>query len=752
MITPHRPTAARNKAKKGACDRLPLPALLFLSALTLPAQATPPVTTYEYDPLGHRTWVVDPLLRPTQHSYDARGRLTQTTDPTGGIVQYQHDALDRLVAVTDPRQLVTSYQYNAFGDLLSQSSPDTGLTQNTYDPAGNLLTRTDAKGQTTSWIYDAINRPTRITYADGQITNLSYDQGTNGIGRRTGLTHTYPTGHPFAGVLTLAFTYDARGRVLSETRTLPSGQSATLAYQYDTGGRLSQLSYPSGRKIAWQYDAAGRISAVLTGIGTADQLVASQFTYRPFGPEASHAWGNLQPHPRSYDPEGRLVAYPQGSSQTLLGYDAASRITYKTDSADASQTHSYSYDNLDRLSGQVEPTTTRSWTHDPVGNRLQQTAGGGSTDYQYGASSNRQTQAGSRTITTDAVGAITSDGQRQFTYDARGRMTSSTSSAGTTHYLIDPLGRRLQKQGPQGSTAFLYDLDGHLIAELDAQGSPKQEHLWANGAPLAVVVSGVGQKGLHYVHTDHLGTPRVVMSQAQQVLWRWDGEAFGSSPANEDVDGDLQALSYQLRFPGQYFDQETGLHYNFFRDYDPGTGRYVESDPIGLRGGINTYAYVGGNPISWFDSQGLNGEQAVQNSQSQINSGDWSYRVFAPNLPWYQSWRWKNEFKCNLFVYQMLGDDAPKGGIPSAAAWASKDPRRIPGYRLIDPKADGIRAGDIASDGIHMGIVEVPGVSTISQSSKTDSVQRADWGFRPAQIENGSVVYRRCECDMNNGK
>jgi RHS repeat-associated protein len=107
------------------------------------------------------------------------------------------------------------------------------------------------------------------------------------------------------------------------------------------------------------------------------------------------------------------------------------------------------------------------------------------------------------------------------------------------------------------------------------------------------------------VHTDPLGTPRAIVSHLNQVLWRWDGEAFGNSPANEDPDGDSIRLAYNLRFPGQYFDRETNTHYNYFRDYDPNTGRYPTFDPIGLRGGINGYSYVFSNPLRYTDPTGL---------------------------------------------------------------------------------------------------------------------------------------------------
>ena len=110
---------------------------------------------------------------------------------------------------------------------------------------------------------------------------------------------------------------------------------------------------------------------------------------------------------------------------------------------------------------------------------------------------------------------------------------------------------------------------------------------------------------LYYIHPDQLATPRVITNQAQQVVWRWDNDdAFGGNVANENP-GSLGTFTFNPRFPGQYFDKETGNHYNYFRDYSPEIGRYIESDPIGLRGGINTYTYVGENPLSFTDPLGL---------------------------------------------------------------------------------------------------------------------------------------------------
>jgi RHS repeat-associated protein len=121
--------------------------------------------------------------------------------------------------------------------------------------------------------------------------------------------------------------------------------------------------------------------------------------------------------------------------------------------------------------------------------------------------------------------------------------------------------------------------------------------------PVAVVEGST----LRYIETDHLNTPRALIDPARNLpVWRWDLQvsAFGEHAANEDPDGDATLVKFNLRFPGQYLDAETGLHYNYFRDYEPGTGRYVESDPIGLRGGLATFGYALSSPLSWKDQSG----------------------------------------------------------------------------------------------------------------------------------------------------
>jgi RHS repeat-associated protein len=116
---------------------------------------------------------------------------------------------------------------------------------------------------------------------------------------------------------------------------------------------------------------------------------------------------------------------------------------------------------------------------------------------------------------------------------------------------------------------------------------------------------------LFFIHTDYLNTPRVITNQAAQVVWRWDQtDPFGGNPPDENPSG-LGSFTCNLRLPGQYFDKETNLHYNYRRDYDSAIGRYIQSDPIGLRGGINTYAYVASDPLGFSDPEGLTKEKFI---------------------------------------------------------------------------------------------------------------------------------------------
>ena len=161
-------------------------------------------------------------------------------------------------------------------------------------------------------------------------------------------------------------------------------------------------------------------------------------------------------------------------------------------------------------------------------------------------------------------------------------------------YTYNGRGERVKKLGA-ATTYYYYDSNGQLIAELDGSGNTVREYVYLDGQPLALITNN----NIYTMHTDHLGTPQVITDNAQVIVWQADYKPFGEATMTTEL------VTNNLRFPGQYFDSETGLHYNYFRDYDPSTGRYIESDPIGLYGGSNTYTYANLNPIVNYDQFGL---------------------------------------------------------------------------------------------------------------------------------------------------
>ncbi|NYZ70408.1 RHS repeat-associated core domain-containing protein, partial [Endozoicomonas sp. SM1973] len=179
-------------------------------------------------------------------------------------------------------------------------------------------------------------------------------------------------------------------------------------------------------------------------------------------------------------------------------------------------------------------------------------------------------------------------------------------------YQYNAIGERIHKTihfGDDQPTHWIYTYNesGQILAETKYSKTWQQQltrqYVWLGSLPLAMVEQTANGATLNtpqitYLHSDHLNTPRLATNQQKQTLWSWVSDAFGVGEANEDVDGNGQKTVVSLRFPGQLADAESGLFYNYFRDYDPTLGRYIESDPIGLEGGLNTYGYAYQNPLS----------------------------------------------------------------------------------------------------------------------------------------------------------
>ena len=176
----------------------------------------------------------------------------------------------------------------------------------------------------------------------------------------------------------------------------------------------------------------------------------------------------------------------------------------------------------------------------------------------------------------------------------------------TTTYVVNALGQRIKKSGGSaGTVLYMYDEAGHTIGEYTSTGALTEETIWLGDTPVATIIPSGSTVAVYYVITDHLNTPKKISQPSSNKLaWRWDDDPFGIFTPNQNPQS-LGTFVYNLRYSGQMYDSEAGLNYNYFRDYDPQVGRYVESDPLGLRAGVNTYAYVGSDPIWSRDPSGL---------------------------------------------------------------------------------------------------------------------------------------------------
>jgi len=559
------------------------------------------VRHYAYDDQGNRTDDIaydDPSqVFDTLNEFDALNRMWRSTAPDGGVTQYGYNERDQLVSVTDPKSLPTVYGLNALGDLKQLTSPDTGVTSYTYDAAGNRKTQLDARGVQVDYSYDALNRLTFVNYpGSAEDVTYTYDSTAQpyGKGRLTGVTD---------AVGTTVLTYDARGNVTQEQRVI-GGSTYTTGYGYDLADRLTSITYPSGRSVGYTRNSLGQVTTVTTTPpGGSPAIVAQGITYLPFGGVKSYVLGNGIVVTRTYDTDYRLQGILDAGSATVqhldFDYDRRGNVTLRNDLV-AAVPEIYGYDPMSRLSAASGAYGTQGYTYDDVGNRLTRT-GSAPQMYGYPSNSHRLSSAGTTSFLYDGAGNTTTKGLLALTYNQAGRVATATLGANTVTNTYGANGQRVRKISvglTPGTTVLHHGPGGQLIAEWIDTGlaTSWREYVWLDDLPLAQASTA----GLAYIHADQLNTPQKMTDSAQSTVWQASYEPFGGATVTSSG-----GYSNPLRFPGQYFDAETGLHQNWHRDYDPAIGRYLQSDPIGLEGGINTYAYALGNPITNFDPDGL---------------------------------------------------------------------------------------------------------------------------------------------------
>jgi len=212
-------------------------------------------------------------------------------------------------------------------------------------------------------------------------------------------------------------------------------------------------------------------------------------------------------------------------------------------------------------------------------------------------------------------------------------------------------------------------MNGNLVGEYDGSGNVIREHAYG---PTGRLASFDAAGNAYWHHNDHLGTPQAMTNAVGLTVWKMSQTPFGIATVNEDPDGDTITVTNNFRFPGQYYDSETGLNYNYFRTYDPTTGRYTQSDPIGLNGGMNTFTYVGGNPISFIDPSGLKpGDNFKSPEAAAVDAIEY---IWATKADWkkreYGGWIYPT--KCGGYTY--------KEPIPGSSD-------KIQGFPVYKPKS-----------------------------------------------------------------
>jgi RHS repeat-associated protein len=685
--------------------------------------------TDSYDANGNLVHTADGLGIQRKHGYDALNRLVSTLDNYNGTdtatqntqATFAYDALDNLEGVTDPDGLSTTYDYDGLSNHKALHSPDTGTSSFQVDAAGNRIQQTDAKGIVRTTTYDAINRPVTVSYPDStQNIAYHYDEADS----VTGCSGSFPMGRLTRIVetaVTTTYCYDNHGNVTGKTQTQGT-QTDTTSYSYTAADRLSSITSPSQTVTQYSRDAAGRISGMtVTSSGGAGQTVVSTISYLPFGPISSYTLGSGQTITRSYDANYQLTDLTSLALNLHFAHDVMGNITALGTSPGANPAvETYGYDPLYRLAGvnDASGNAIEAYTYTKTGDRLSKVKAGGLATGAYGYQSGTHwlTSVGGAARTYDlngnTIGSANAGEALGYGYNNRNRLVLMQRNQQTVAtYVYNAMGERVAKAvtSPQlGNERFAYNEASQLIGEY---GTTSRDYIWLGDLPVAVVDNGTTST-INYVHADGLGTPRAISDSAGNTVWQW---AYQSNPFGEQQP--TGSYVYNLRFPGQYFDIESGSHYNVNRDFDAMTGRYLQSDRLGLKAGPTTYAYGLNNALANSDALGLESPRVACGGSGNPVSGSWSGCSIAPP-------------PCT----NPCGCKSPKSGYAAAAMIV------IAGGGPEDPIADALAWEElVATEAAEAADAAAVGAEEAAAASR--ALTEADLGVAPGSLSNLQGTY-----------
>ncbi|MEU5456722.1 putative T7SS-secreted protein [Streptomyces globisporus] len=581
---------------------------------------------WSYDGEGNCTTHTDPLGGTTHFEYTHFDLLTARTTPDGTRHEFTHDAELRLIRVTNPQGLTWDYGYDAAGQLISETDFDDRTLTYVFDAGSHLVSRTNALDETTTFERDVLGRTIRKDAA-GRVSTFAYD-----LSDRLAEAVS-PDG------IRLTILRDQYGRVRTETV-----DGRTLTYDHDELGRRTGRTTPTGARTTWSHDAAGRRTNLIVSGRTIDS------TYDDAGRELTCGIGNFLTLANTYDPMGRLATQTATTDGEIIQrrgytYRADGNLAALDDHLDGP--HTFTLDPAGRVTAVHATNWTESYAYDAAGN--QTTADWPTTHPGHEATGDRTytgtriTRAGTVRYEHDALGRVS---RRQkprlsrkpdtwhYQWDPEDRLTQVTTPDGTVwRYTYDALGRRTSKQrmsadGTSVTERITFTWDGTALCEqtTSTPDMPNQvtltwehrglhpiaqtERITAADAPQVEIDSR-----FFAIITDLVGSPRELIDEQGDIAWRTRTTLWGTTTWN------TTARAYTpLRFPGQYYDPETGLHYNYFRHYDPGNARYLTPDPLGLSPAPNPATYVH-NPHTWGDPLGLAPDAGCPDAPSHKTAG-----------------------------------------------------------------------------------------------------------------------------------
>ena len=564
-------------------------------------------TQYGYDLAGNINAVTDPTGQTTTYVFDSFNRPVQIIAPDDSTTRMTYDRHGNIATVTDGAGRTTTYQHDDMDRRIAETSEDTGTITYEYNAAGNLTRSEDGRGVSTTFTPDALGRTRQINYPafDGQpgyAVTYSYDEGLGGSGRLTGMNDD-------SGTTVWDYSrYDDQG-ILNKISTI-EGYNYTMQTTRTPGGRIIQRTDPSGRTI--DYDramCACSVSTITTTMDGETVSLLSDIAFRPFGRPTAMAMGS----PGSinvinrYDAAGRLIAANPGTIHSRhYTHDPNGNTIGIQMPTSPLHNQQVQYDRLNRITTHLGPFGIGSFKYDPAGNRTHESDNGIEHTYHYTDGTHQleriDTTVGDPvSFSYDSNGNTSSAGDRIFTYNQGNRLVRVDNDEGfIAQYTYNGLGQRAIKTTAAGTTHYHYAMDGKLIAETPPGnvGAHGKSYLYNGNVLLAQADMESGT--IHTVHTNYLGAVHQLSDPNGTITWEALYKPFGEAIVNPG-----STTTTPWRLPGQYHDSETGLHYNYYRYYDPTTARYLTPDPIGLAGGINRYAYVQNNPLNLIDPYGL---------------------------------------------------------------------------------------------------------------------------------------------------